>query len=200
MQARGLLHEYSDEPLFEPVDVDLRPGELLTVLGPNGIGKSTLLRCLAGVITPSEGNIDRPDGFCCGYLGHKLGLRTNLTGRDNLHFSAGIFSAELTAINTLISDAGILDIIDSPVAYYSAGQKKRLALVRLVLGLTRIWFLDEPASNLDAAGQQWLVGLCQQHLHQGGCIVMAHHGPLLSPLRADHCIELQPALGRTIAA
>jgi heme exporter protein A len=193
IEARSISHEYDDRLLFEPLDLTIRAGELLALSGPNGVGKSTLLRCLAGLILPYQGDVLRPAGFSCAYLGHGLGLRLSLSGLDNLSFAIGLFAGQHEAVKELVQQAGLERIIDAPVAQYSAGQRKRLALIRQVCLNQALWLLDEPASNLDQDGRAWMVQLCQQHLAAGGAIVMAHHGALPDELCAAAQLQLKAA-------
>ena len=185
LEARGLSFHRHDEPVFAPLDFQLRAGELALVEGDNGSGKTTLLRMLAGLLHVHAGELrwrgaalQRDD--CAGeilFLGHQLGLKGDLSPRENLRFAAGLHGLRERA-----EPAGVLDAIglrgyeDEPVRRLSAGQKKRAALARLLLLPATLWLLDEPYANLDRAGIALVNRLLETHIASGGAALVTSHG------------------------
>jgi heme exporter protein A len=171
----------------------LNPGEALVVTGPNGAGKSTLLRALAGLLPLAGGRIAiegaedaLPPREVAHYIGHGDGNKASLTARENLAFWAAMLTARqgrgiaLPAATALQSFA-LERVADFPIAALSAGQRRRVALARLLVAARPLWLLDEPMTGLDAASQARLLRLMQEHLAAGGVLAAATHGSLDLP-------------------
>lgn len=157
----------------------------MALVGPNGSGKSSLLRLIAGLLRPSAGQIElqggqaeRTIGEQAHYLGHLDALKPSLTVAENLAFWAGYLGDQASPADEALTGVGLGGLTDLPAAYLSAGQRRRLSLARLLAVRRLIWLLDEPASGLDAAGQERLAELMRRHLGTGGMVVAATHGPL----------------------
>jgi heme exporter protein A len=165
----------------------LRPGELLHVSGPNGTGKTTLVRVVCGLLRPESGGVSwrgrsiaetRADfqGELA-YASHEPALKSDLTALENLRFLVGlrrrISAAELKAN---LAHTGVADCADLPARVLSAGQRRRVALARVLASGAALWLLDEPYTNLDASGTQLLTELLEEHVRSGGlALVVAHH-------------------------
>jgi heme exporter protein A len=186
-----------DRHLLRGLSFALDAGTALQLLWPNGTGKTSLLRCLAGFLHAEEGRIiwkgqavhaDR-DAFHwdLAYLGHDTALKADLTALENLRFACALRAPRGDAELQRSLEAVGLSKIDprQPVRSLSAGQQRRVALARLSLWNAKLWLLDEPASNLDAAGQAVLEGILKSHLESGGAAILATHHALNLP-RA-HC-------------
>jgi heme exporter protein A len=182
-----------DRHLLRGVNFTLFGGQVVQLLWPNGTGKTSLLRCIAGFLHPEEGAVrwqgrpvakDRDEfNWSLAYLGHETALKGDLTAFENLRFSCAlrrpVDNASLTSTLARVGLGGIDP--DQPVRSFSAGQQRRVALARLSLWDARLWLLDEPASNLDAAGQKLIGDLLQSHVGGGGMVILATHQAIELP-------------------
>ena len=154
------------------VSFNLGQGQALVLQGPNGIGKTTLLRTIAGLQPAQSGQITAPPDSLV-YAGHADAIKPTLTVRENLAFWAAVFgSRDITAALDLMNLAALQD---RPAGSLSAGQKRRLGLARLAITGRKVWLLDEPTVSLDAASTELFVRLIAGHLGQGGCALIASH-------------------------
>jgi heme exporter protein A len=170
------------------LDFEVSAGEALAVTGPNGSGKTSLLRIIAGLLALAGGSIDLEGGGDeltlsdqTHYLGHRDAMKPALTVEENLSFwrdFLGGETANASAVAENLAAVGLDHAAHLPAAYLSAGQRRRLSIARLLATRRPIWLLDEPTSALDAAGQALFSGLMGEHLARGGLIVAATHGPL----------------------
>ncbi|PPB79990.1 heme exporter protein A [Albidovulum inexpectatum] len=154
------------------VSFDLRPGEALVLRGPNGVGKTTLLRTIAGLQPPMAGRIVMAEDGAA-YAGHADGIKATLTVRENLLFWARIHGRSDVAPALAAMDLEAL--ADRPAQNLSAGQKRRLGLARLLVTGRRLWLLDEPTVSLDTRSVGLFAQLARAHLRSGGAAVMATH-------------------------
>jgi heme exporter protein A len=174
------------ETIFSDVSFELGSGDGLVVTGPNGAGKSTLLRALAGLLPVSEGAI-RLDGgtedfptiaAACHYLGHENGMKKALTVFENLAFWREFLGNPHLAIDEALEMVGLDTIGHLPFGYLSTGQKRRIAIARLLVSYRPLWLLDEPTSGLDKHSEMQFIALMKAHLEDGGIIIAATHLPL----------------------
>lgn len=176
-----------DRRLFSELNFDLATGELLHLHGHNGSGKTTLLRTICGLITPTQGevrwngeNVRRlRDEFAreLVYIGHKNAIKADLTGTENLRIACqldGMPVSEKQAWGAL-EQLGLRGHEDLPVRVLSQGQKKRVALARLLLNKSPLWILDEPFSALDKAAVSYLQTVIQEHVAGGGMVILTTH-------------------------
>lgn len=179
--------------LFSGLDFDLASGQWLHVRGANGSGKSTLLRTLAGLSAPDVGAIgwsgldqdDEPPRAML--LGHQAPLKRELTAQENLFF--GVPGDTPTSnVAAALTGVGLKDRMHVPARFLSEGQKRRVALARLLLQSADLWLLDEPQNGLDSEGMELLGQLVVDHLAGGGMAVVTSHQPM--PLPACKAIAL----------
>ena len=179
--------------LFKGFSLTVAAGEAVALVGANGAGKTSLLRCVAGLLRPIAGNIRFRDGetetdpeearrFSCHMVGHQDGLKGARTAREELTFQAGWTGGDAASALVAAERLGLTRLLDLPVRVLSAGQRRRLALARLIAAPRSMWLLDEPLAPLDAASRLLLGEVMAEHVAGGGLILAAVHDPL--PLAA----------------
>lgn len=200
--VRALGFDRNDEPIFGPMDFHLDAGEAVLIHGGNGSGKTTLLRVLAGLLAATRGDIlirgepATPDAVArnCALLGHLLGHKGELTARENLGFACGLFGQRRDMqIDQALATVGLIGFEDAPARQFSAGQRKRLALARLLLIPAPIWLMDEPYANLDLQGIDLVNRLIGQHLQRAGAALVTSHGAYATGAVRTRTVELDPA-------
>lgn len=185
LAGRGLALLRGDRALFSGLDFTLDAGGLLLVEGPNGSGKTSLLRAVAGLVTPDEGAVlwrgedtrRRRQAFHAevAWMGHRAGFKGDLTLLENLRFEAGLRRASAGTGNAVFERLGLAELGRIPFRLLSAGQQRRVALARLTLSGATLWLMDEPFTNLDTAGRGLVRDLLAEHLAAGGLAAMASH-------------------------
>ena len=202
LEARGITFARNEEAIFGPLDFTLRAGEVVLIEGDNGSGKTSLLKVLSGLLEPTSGTVllnGTPLTLArlshqVALLGHLLGLKLELSPLQNLRFATGLggIRAGITPQLALAS-VGLEGYEEQPLRTMSAGQKKRVALARLLLVPAGLWLLDEPYANLDRDGIELVNRLLDHHARGGGAALITSHGayaytsgtPRRIPLRPD---------------
>ena len=182
----SLTCERGYRELFDDLSFELFPGEILHIKGENGAGKTSLLRIIAGLALPVSGSISFA-GYDCqkyrseyneqfAFIGHKLGIKLELTPIENIRSYCDFGQSQ--------SPQKILDILEQVGLYgfesmycnqLSAGQKRRVALAQAILSGTKLWILDEPFTSLDVIGVEYFLEMIQQHVAQGGMVLLTTH-------------------------
>jgi heme exporter protein A len=184
LRVDNLACDRGERRIFEGVSFSLAPGEALVITGRNGAGKSSLLDLLAGRLHPVAGTIavdgagDRTLPECLHYVGHRDALKAALTAEENLTFARDFLGDPALPPQEALEAVGLGHAARLPVAYLSAGQRRRVALARLLVAHRPLWLLDEPTSALDAASQETLRLLLEGHRGGGGMIAATTHSPL----------------------
>ncbi len=190
LAVRDLSFSRDEERLFGPLDFEVEAGEALLVRGDNGVGKTTLLRILAGLLRADEGRLE-VDGRIAdresraraiAYLGHLPAFKADLSSLENLEFLCALHGRrEGRDFDAAMSTVGLAGYEDAPARTLSAGQKKRLSLARMWLSPAPLWLLDEPYANLDLGGIDLVNRLIVGHLDDSGATLVTTHGAYAAP-------------------
>lgn len=182
--VENLACRRSGRRIFSGLSFTLAPGEALMVTGRNGAGKSSLLAMLAGRLKPDAGTI-RGEAIgeaglpeCLHVVGHRDGLKSALTAAENLDFARDLLGSPAMAPGEALAAMGLPHVARLPVGYLSAGQRRRVALARLLVCRRPLWLLDEPTAALDVASQGVLAALMGRHRAEGGLVIAATHQAL----------------------
>jgi heme exporter protein A len=201
LEARAVHLWRGEKHLLRGVSFGLSGGELLQVVGPNGVGKTSLLRCVAGLLPTESGDIvwrgrQLPEGredfhLQLAYLAHVNGLKGDLTALENVRYGVALRRAVHTdELHETLRLLQISACADLPVRALSAGQKRRVALARVMLTRAAVWILDEPITNLDATGIALFESRIADHMRSGGMILTAAHQLLLQGEPGVRTLEL----------
>ena len=196
LQVTNISFDYVDNALFEGIHFDVLPGKILHLQGENGSGKTTLLKLIAGLLSPSEGDIrfqnksiyrdvsHYQQQIC--YIGHKPGISMVLSPFQNcqfdLHHGRRVFNWEES-----IEHLSLKGLENVSCAQLSMGQRRRVALLRLLMSNAKLWLLDEPFVALDSRAIAFLKQQVRHHLSKDGLVMMTSHQPL--PFDAKDCME-----------
>lgn len=202
LTANNLECSRGDHKLFAGMNFSVKAGELVLVSGPNGSGKTSLLRLLCGLSVPDDGeicwdgvNIRELGGdyrSVMTYLGHLGGIKDDLTAIENLRISCALAGCEIDEeqATDALRRMGLTGRETLPAKVLSQGQRRRVALARLLVTRTKLWILDEPLTALDVAAIELIKGMLEHNLSQGGMIVMTTHQELNVAAAATHQLVL----------
>ena len=201
LKATNLQLWRGERHVLRGLSFEIGAGEALHVSGPNGVGKTSLLRVICGLLQAEEGEVSwqgvptRAANSAylqaLAYLAHDTALKGDLTAIENLRFSVGLKRrlADSDA-HAMLDELGIASCADLPCRVLSAGQRRRVALCRVLLSDARFWVLDEPFTNLDTASSAHVAQALGRHLEAGGLALIAAHQGLNLPERALRRLEL----------
>ena len=179
--AENLVLVRNERRLLNGVNFTLERGGALVLAGPNGAGKSSLLRALLGFLPFEQGQVrlegaaDAPLIEHAHYVGHADGLKQALTAGENLEFWVSMLGRSAISVRAALQLLRLAHVEHLPVGYLSAGQRRRVALARLLVAQRPLWLLDEPTTALDVATQAIFARICAEHLSEGGLILAATH-------------------------
>ncbi|MER3479193.1 MAG: ABC transporter ATP-binding protein [Meiothermus sp.] len=187
LHAEALSKRYGRDWVIQGLDFSLRGGEVVALLGPNGVGKTTLLRLLAGLVRPTLGRVSGRARI--GLLANPPAFYRHLSGEENLAYALRLEdrTPDLAAIRRILERVGLPG--KKPVLSYSSGMKKRLALAKLQLLWPQVWLLDEPEAALDAQGRELLGEIVRQARKGGGVVIATHDRAWITEL-ADRQVVL----------
>ena len=190
LEANALECVRGGRGLFHSLSFSLKQGELLEISGPNGSGKTSLLRMLCGLLSPTSGEIlwqgasisSLKEEYLKGlaYLGHANGVKAELSALENLRIHNGLAGQQPDEqkITAALERMGLGESVALPAKILSQGQQRRLALARLLVGERALWILDEPLTALDSAAVHLVQSVLGEHLKGGGLAVLTTHQPL----------------------
>ncbi len=184
--------------LFSDIHFSIAPGEMLQVGGNNGVGKSSLLRIVAGLLQPEAGHvfwnnqlIQQSDFYQhVFYLGHMPGIKSELTVLENILYAFSSIRSSLDHIKIILKSWSLDNVMHDFCGALSQGQRQRVALARLELSKKRVWILDEPFSNLDSEGILQLEKLLRNHLNNSGMVLLSTHRERAMPGVKPMLLEL----------
>jgi heme exporter protein A len=187
LTVRGLGVSRGERVLFESLSFEVATGGVLLLRGANGVGKSTLLMTLAGIVRPDAGTIEGIGREDVHLVSYQSGLKGRLSVSENLAFWRDLNGPTGVPVEAALEETGIGALAGLEAGYLSSGQLRRLALGRLLVSHRPVWLLDEPSAALDAAGERLLARLIDAHRASGGIAIIATHHDL--PLAEDTGIE-----------
>jgi len=202
LEATNLGCVRGDRRLFKGVNFSLTPGTFLQLQGPNGSGKTSLLRIICGLLAQAEGEIRWQGANISSlgdeyftvvtYLGHRNGVKDELSGLENLRVSNAMNGIEITEdkARAVLKTMGLGGRESLPARLLSEGQRRRVALARLIVCNTNLWLLDEVLTSLDTGGISLVRSLIEEHLSNGGMAIVATHQELALSAVSSQRLEL----------
>jgi heme exporter protein A len=183
LSLHSLGFSINEDELFKDVSMSFLPSSIVYLQGKNGAGKSSLLRMIAGIQTPTTGKITFSKESLpllilkkpyCTYIGHRYAIKPELTVFENISFWSKLYNSE-TLINAAVIYFDLQNILNTRCLELSSGTQKRVALARLIACQSKLWLLDEVDTNLDSENKKKLLRLIASHADNGGIVFIASH-------------------------
>ena len=188
VKAQNIYFEKAGRTILSSVNMTLNAGDIVIVKGKNGSGKTSFLKCLAGFYRITKGQVlwngekifptHFPEKKMLAWLGHLNALKPSMTVKENLLFYADLWSVKKIEFEYAIKYLYFSKYLELPVSWLSAGEKRRLCLVRLMFCPSKVWFIDEPTTFLDEENKRIFEKAMEEHVAKGGAIVCASHDNL----------------------
>ena len=188
VEAQNIYFEKSGRTILSSINMTLNEGDIIIVKGKNGSGKTSFLKCLAGFYRITKGQVlwngenilptYFPEKKMLAWLGHLNAVKSSLTVKENLLFYADLWSVKNNEYEYAIEYLRFFKYLELPVSWLSAGEKRKLCLVRLMFCPFKVWFLDEPTTFLDKENKRIFERVMEDHVLKGGAIVCASHDSL----------------------
>ncbi len=190
ISANNLTCIREERLLFDELSIEIHAGDIVQVEGPNGSGKTSLLRILSGLSQPYDGQVlykAQAVNQCREefqqnllYFGHLSGVKGEMTAEENLAFNLALHGNDASKTSEYLANVNLLGFEDSLASHLSAGQHRRIALARLYQSDAPVWILDEPFTAIDKQGVASLEQLFIDHASRGGCVILTTHQDLIS--------------------
>ena len=198
IHARDLSFDRSGRNIFSSLNFSLDKSESIIIKGKNGSGKTSLLRCIAGFYPITSGKIlwygeevlpayysEKP---LISWLGHFDAIKGSLTVRENLMFFIEIWSVNINIFLKAVKLFSFEKFLDYPASWLSAGEKRRLSLLRLSFCPAKVWIMDEPTTYLDIENKKILISIMSKHINSGGSIICATHENINLPNTKEYSL------------
>ena len=200
IKIKNLSKSFHFNAVYKNFYLDIQSGEKIGLFGPNGCGKTTLLKIISGIMSYDEGEINIDGQMlntdsqrlrrCTFYLGHSIGLYKNLTAKENLMFISNIYNNKQLDINSILQMAGLVSVTNNLIKFFSKGMLQRLKLAACMASKSKILLLDEPLSGLDEDGIKFFISLYKKWIKSKKTILLVSHDKKWLKNKTDRIYKL----------
>ncbi len=175
LKTANLSYKFDDKYIFSNLSFAFEDHSIFKLVGNNGTGKSTLLKILSGIYKNYEGDLSFSEDDFVFYSGHKTGLKSNLTARENIYFDIRLPKISDLQINSVLEQLDLIDYSDIQSVYLSEGQKRKINIASFMLSTANLYLLDEPFNNLDRKTTIFLQEIFDKKINEGAKIIFSSH-------------------------
>ena len=175
LKTANLSYKFDDKYIFSNLSFEFANDSVFKLVGDNGTGKSTLLKILSGIYKNYEGDLSFSEDDFVFYSGHKTGLKSNLTARENIYFDIRLPKISHSQINSVLEQLDLIDYSDIQSVYLSEGQKRKINIASFMLSTANLYLLDEPFNNLDRKTTIFLQEIFDKKINEGAKIIFSSH-------------------------